>query len=78
MSPRDLVAACLPDPAFLGEKMSGATSAGLWVTGLGKEVQPREVYLHHVVDNATTTAEYGAQCVVCRPRSIRWSPLIVG
>ena len=26
-------AACLPDPAFLGDKMHGATCAGVWVTG---------------------------------------------
>ncbi len=64
VSPRDVVAACLPDPAFLGDKMHGATCAGLWVTGTGKDGQPREVYLYHVVDNADTMREYGAQCVV--------------
>ncbi len=64
VSPRDLVAACLPDPAFLGEKMHGATCAGLWVTGTGKDGAPREVYLYHVVDNQETMREYGAQCVV--------------
>jgi saccharopine dehydrogenase (NAD+, L-lysine-forming) len=64
VSPRDLVAACLPDPAGLGHAMHGSTCAGLWVTGIGKDGRPREVYLHHVVDNATTMAEYGAQCVV--------------
>ncbi len=64
VSPRDLVAACLPDPAFLGDKMRGATCAGVWVTGTGKDGEPREVYLHHVVDNETTMREYGAQCVV--------------
>jgi saccharopine dehydrogenase (NAD+, L-lysine-forming) len=64
VSPRDVVAACLPDPATLGHAMHGATCAGVWVTGTGKDGQPREVYLYHVVDNATTMAEYGAQCVV--------------
>ena len=64
VSPRDLVAACLPDPAFLGEAMRGATCAGVWVTGTGKDGRPREVYLYHVVDNADTMSEYGAQCVV--------------
>jgi saccharopine dehydrogenase (NAD+, L-lysine-forming) len=64
VSPRDLVAACLPDPAGLGHAMHGSTCAGVWVTGTGKDGRPREVYLHHVVDNATTMAEYGAQCVV--------------
>ncbi len=64
VSPRDVVAACLPDPATLGDKMSGLTCAGTWITGTGKDGQPREVYLYHVVDNASTMAEYGSQAVV--------------
>jgi saccharopine dehydrogenase (NAD+, L-lysine forming) len=64
VAPRDVVAACLPDPAELGDKMTGRTCAGTWVTGTGKDGAPREVYLHHVVDNAWSMAEYGSQCVV--------------
>jgi len=64
VSPRDVVAACLPDPAQLGHLMHGKTCAGLWVTGRGKDGAEREVYLYHVVDNATTMAEYGSQAVV--------------
>jgi saccharopine dehydrogenase (NAD+, L-lysine-forming) len=64
VSPRDVVAACLPDPATLGDKMTGLTCAGTWVTGTGKDGAPREVYLYHVVDNAWTMAEYGSQAVV--------------
>jgi saccharopine dehydrogenase (NAD+, L-lysine-forming) len=64
ISPRDVVAACLPDPAGLGDKMTGLTCAGTWVTGTGKDGAPREVYLHHVVDNAWSMAEYGSQAVV--------------
>jgi saccharopine dehydrogenase (NAD+, L-lysine forming) len=64
VSPRDVVAACLPDPATLGDKMTGLTCAGTWVTGTGKDGAPREVYLHHVVDNAWSMAEYGSQAVV--------------
>jgi saccharopine dehydrogenase-like NADP-dependent oxidoreductase len=64
VSPRDVVAACLPDPATLGDKMRGKTCAGLWVTGTGKDVQPRSTYLYHVVDNEWTMREYGHQCVV--------------
>jgi saccharopine dehydrogenase (NAD+, L-lysine forming) len=64
VSPRDLVAACLPDPATLGDRMSGLTCAGTWVTGTGTDGQPREVYLYHVVDNAWSMAEYGSQAVV--------------
>ena len=64
VSPRDVVAACLPDPATLGDRMSGLTCAGTWVTGTGTDGQLREVYLHHVVDNAWSLAEYGSQAVV--------------
>jgi saccharopine dehydrogenase (NAD+, L-lysine forming) len=64
VSPRDVVAACLPDPATLGDKMTGLTCAGTWVTGTGKDGRPREVYLSHVVDNAQTMADYGSQAVV--------------
>ena len=64
VSPRDVVAACLPDPATLGERMHGVTCAGTWVTGAGPDGAPREVYLHHVVDNAWSMAEYGSQAVV--------------
>ena len=64
VSPRDVVAACLPDPALLGDRMTGATCAGTWVTGTGRDGQPREVYLYHVADNERTMAEYGTQAVV--------------
>ena len=64
VSPRDLVAAALPDPLTLGDKMHGVTCAGLWVTGLGKDGAPLEVYIYHLADNAWTMKEYGAQAVV--------------
>jgi saccharopine dehydrogenase (NAD+, L-lysine forming) len=64
VSPRDVVAACLPDPATLGESMTGKTCAGLHVTGRGTDGEPRSTYLYHVVDNAWSMQEYGHQCVV--------------
>ena len=64
VSPRDVVAAVLPDPATLGERMTGRTCAGTWVTGTGKDGSPRSTYLYHVVDNETTMREYGSQAVV--------------
>jgi len=64
VSPRDVVAACLPDPATLGDKMSGKTCAGLWVRGTGKDGQPRSTYYYHVVDNEWSMSEYGDQAVV--------------
>jgi saccharopine dehydrogenase-like NADP-dependent oxidoreductase len=64
VSPRDVVAAALPDPATIGPRMTGKTCAGLFVTGTGKDGRPRRTYLYHVVDNTETMAAYGAQCVV--------------
>ena len=69
VSPRDVVAAVLPDPATVGPRMTGKTCAGLWVTGKGKDAEgnptgPRSTYLYHVVDNQWTMQEYGHQCVV--------------
>ena len=64
VSPRDVVAATLPDPASLGEQMTGRTCAGTWVKGLGLDGQPREVYLYHIVDNAWSMKEFGHQAVV--------------
>ncbi|WP_022893057.1 saccharopine dehydrogenase family protein [Agromyces subbeticus] len=64
VAPRDVVAAALPDPATIGPRMTGKTCAGLWVTGVGVDGRPREVYLFHVSDNEWTMAEYESQCVV--------------
>ncbi|MFG2888095.1 saccharopine dehydrogenase family protein [Streptomyces sp. NPDC048248] len=63
VSPRDVVAACLPDPATLGNRMKGKTCAGTWVKGT-KDGAAREVYLYHVVDNEWSMREYNSQAVV--------------
>jgi saccharopine dehydrogenase-like NADP-dependent oxidoreductase len=64
VSPRDVVAAVLPDPATLGDRMSGKTCAGVWVTGTGKDGKPRSTYLYHVADNEHTMALDNSQAVV--------------
>lgn len=64
VSPRDVVAAVLPDPATVGPRMTGKTCAGLWVTGTGTDGAARSTYLYHVADNEWTMREYGHQCVV--------------
>jgi len=64
VAPRDMVAAALPDPATLGDRMTGKTCAGTLVTGTGKDGQPRRTYLYHVVDNEEAMREYGHQAVV--------------
>jgi len=64
VAPRDLVAATLPNPAELGDRMRGRTCAGSLVTGLGVDGAPRRTYLYQVVDNEWTMREYGHQAVV--------------
>jgi len=64
VAPRDLVAAALPDPATLGDRMTGKTCAGTVVSGTGTDGKPRKTYLYHVADNETTMREYDSQAVV--------------
>jgi saccharopine dehydrogenase-like NADP-dependent oxidoreductase len=64
VSPRDVVAACLPNPAELGDQIEGRTCAGTWVRGTGVDGRPREVYLAHVVDNEETMRRDRSQAVV--------------
>jgi len=65
VAPRDVVAACLPDPAHLGDKMKGKTCAGTWVKGM-KDGQKREVYLYQVADNVECMTKWGCQAVVAQ------------
>ncbi|MEA3185146.1 MAG: saccharopine dehydrogenase L-lysine forming [Ilumatobacteraceae bacterium] len=64
VSPRDLVAAVLPNPAGLGDRMRGRTCAGTLVSGVGNDGRPRSTYLYQIVDNAWTMREFGHQAVV--------------
>jgi saccharopine dehydrogenase (NAD+, L-lysine forming) len=64
VAPRDVVAAALPDPATLGDRMRGRTCAGTFVTGTGKDGKARATYLYHVVDNEESMRRDGAQAVV--------------
>ena len=65
VSPRDVVAACLPDPAYLGDRMHGKTCAGTWVKGK-KDGRDRQVYLYQVADNETCMQRWGCQAVVAQ------------
>jgi saccharopine dehydrogenase (NAD+, L-lysine-forming) len=64
VAPRDVVAAALPNPAELGDRMKGRTCAGTLVTGTGKDGARRASYVYHVADNETTMALDGCQAVV--------------
>ena len=65
VSPRDVVAACSPDPAGIGDRMKGQLSAGLWVKGL-KDGKERSVYIYQLVDNEECMQLYGSQAVVAQ------------
>jgi len=65
VAPRDVVAACLPDPAHLGDRMFGKTSAGTWVKGT-KNGQSKQVYLYQVADNEECMKTWGCQSVVAQ------------
>jgi len=65
VAPRDVVAACLPDPAHLGDKMHGKTCAGTYVRGL-KDGNSRELYLYQVADNEECMKTWGCQAVVAQ------------
>jgi len=63
VAPRDVVAALLPDPAHLGDRMTGKTCVGTWVRGK-KDGKPREVFLYQPTDNRESWERYGSQAVV--------------
>jgi saccharopine dehydrogenase (NAD+, L-lysine-forming) len=65
VAPRDVVAACLPDPAHLGDRMSGKTCAGTWVKGI-KDNKERQLYLYQVADNESCMKQWGCQAVVAQ------------
>jgi saccharopine dehydrogenase (NAD+, L-lysine-forming) len=62
VSPRDLVAAVVPDPITMGDKMVGRAVVGTWVIG-SKDGKPREVFLYQMADAAETLRATGSQVV---------------
>lgn len=64
VSPRDVLVAVLPDPAYIGPLMEGKACAGVLITGKDKTGRDRATYIYHVADNAETMKEYNAQCIV--------------
>jgi saccharopine dehydrogenase (NAD+, L-lysine-forming) len=62
VSPRDVVAAVVPDPITLGDKMVGRAIVGTWVIGR-KDGAQREVFLYQMADAAETLRTTGSQVV---------------
>ncbi|MEA3232867.1 MAG: saccharopine dehydrogenase C-terminal domain-containing protein [Thermodesulfobacteriota bacterium] len=66
--PRDVVEACLPDPARTGHQMRGKISVGTWVKGR-KDGREREIYLYQVSDNEACMQQFGCQAVAAQTAS---------
>src|SRR3990172_9183548 len=62
VSPRDVVAAVVPDPITLGDKFRGRAVVGTWVIGT-RDGRPREVYLYQMADAEETLRTTGSQVV---------------
>jgi saccharopine dehydrogenase-like NADP-dependent oxidoreductase len=62
VAPVDILAALLPNPAYLGDKMSGKTCVGTLVTGV-KDGKRRKVYIYQATDNQESMQTYGCQAV---------------
>jgi saccharopine dehydrogenase (NAD+, L-lysine-forming) len=62
VSPRDVVAAVVPDPLTMGDKMVGRAVVGTWVIGR-KDGAPREVFLYQMSEAAQTLRATGSQVV---------------
>jgi saccharopine dehydrogenase (NAD+, L-lysine-forming) len=62
VSPRDVVAAVVPDPVQMGDKMVGRAIVGTWVIGR-KDGAPREVFLYQMADAQQTLRDTGSQVV---------------
>jgi saccharopine dehydrogenase-like NADP-dependent oxidoreductase len=60
--PRNVVTALVPDPADLGENMTGRAIVGTHVTGL-KDGKPREIFSYQMCDAQDIMARYGLQPV---------------
>jgi saccharopine dehydrogenase-like NADP-dependent oxidoreductase len=73
VTPRDFLTKVAPDPARLGDRMTGKTCAGTWIKGR-KEGLEREVYLYQVADNRMCMDRWGCQAVVAQTA---FSPVIM-
>jgi saccharopine dehydrogenase (NAD+, L-lysine-forming) len=62
VSPRDVVAAVVPDPITMGDKMVGRAIVGTWVIGRS-DGRPREVFLYQMADAEETLRSTGSQVV---------------
>lgn len=63
--PRDVVEACMPNPAKIGPLMKGKICVGTLVRGK-KDDKPREVYIYQVADNEACMERLKCQAVAAQ------------
>lgn len=63
--PRDVVAACAPQPRDIGAEMQGAMCVGAHCLGT-KDGQTRELFLYQIFSQETALADWGMQAVVAQ------------
>ncbi len=65
LSPRDVVEAVAPNPAYIGEKLKGKMCVG--IHGIGKkDGLHRELFIYQALDNQDTMERLGCQVVVAQ------------
>ena len=62
VAPRDVLTAITPDPAKMGDRMTGRAIVGTWVLGTHRG-EPREVYLYQTTDAQRCWRELGLGAV---------------
>ena len=69
VAPRDMVAAALPDPATLGDRMRGEDlRRHVRHRAPARTGEPRSTYLYHVLDNEQSMREWGTRRSCSRRR----------
>ena len=63
VAPRDVLAAITPDPARLGDRMTGRAIVGTWVIGRRGNGSPREIFLYQTTDAEETWGRFGLGAV---------------
>ncbi len=63
--PRDVVAACAPQPKDIGEEMSGMMLVGVHCIGT-KDGRPKEYFIYQPFDNQMSMRVWGSQAVVAQ------------
>ncbi len=61
--PLQFLKAVLPEPSSLGETTKGKTNIGVIATGVGKDGEPKTLYLYNICDHEEAYAETGNQAV---------------